>query len=254
MSQELKSLTNSELVAEIEKRDRLLAVLSHELRNPLAAIIHSIEYASEFGEIPDELKGVCGIVARQSNQMARILDVVSGTVRFTGEKVELQRQTFDLVQLVREVVDSLESTSLDRGQNYEFDHPDQVMWVDGDVTQLMQAFMNIIGNAIKYTPESGRIKTALSKTDREVTVTVSDSGKGISSENLDKIFELFYQESPSKNKKQDGLGIGLFLVNRIIKEHGGSVSVTSPGDGEGSEFIIRLPLADESTRTVGAIK
>ena len=100
MSQELKSLTNSELVAEIEKRDRLLAVLSHELRNPLAAIIHSIEYASEFGEIPDELKGVYGIVARQSNQMARILDVVSGTVRFTGEKVELQRQTFDLVQLV----------------------------------------------------------------------------------------------------------------------------------------------------------
>ena len=125
------------------------------------------------------------------------------------------------------------------------------MWVDGDVTQLMQAFMNIIGNAIKYTPESGRIKTALSKTDREVTVTVSDSGKGISSENLDKIFELFYQESPSRNKKQDGLGIGLFLVNQIIKEHGGSVGVASPGDGEGSEFVIRLPLVDESTRTVG---
>ena len=240
------------LAFELEKRDRLLAILSHELRNPLAAIMDSIEYAAEFGGIPEELRGVCGIVSRQSNQMARILDLLAGTMRFTTEKVELQKQTFDLVQLVREVVDSLESTSLERKQTYEFDHPDQPMWVNGEVTQLMQAFTNLIRNAIKYTPEHGRVKTTVSCSDpdQKVVVAVSDSGQGINPENQQKIFELFYQEHADHDQAKEGLGIGLFLVNQIIREHGGSVSVHSEGDGKGCEFVARLALVDQPSKTV----
>jgi signal transduction histidine kinase len=241
--------TNKRLTREMEERqaaerknhakDEFLAMLGHELRNPLSAISSAASLIGLKGAGPDTVVRAKQIIQRQSQHLSRIVDDLLDLSRAMSGKILLSRQPMELSALVSACLDTFKATG--RTGNYQLDLSLAPCWVDGDPTRLEQIATNLIDNALKYTPAGGAIEIAVMEEDNDVVLTVHDSGVGISPDLLPHVFDVFVQGSITIDRSQGGLGIGLALVRRLVELHGGSVSADSAGPGEGSTFKIRLP-------------
>jgi signal transduction histidine kinase/CheY-like chemotaxis protein len=225
----------------VQHRDQFLAMLGHELRNPLSAIQLAAEAAREGGEE----RRIDRVVRRQTAHLTRLVDDLLDVSRVTSGKLVLHRQPADLREVVERGMASLEGEIHARRLSLELDLPDQPVPVDIDVVRIEQVLSNLVTNAVKYTPPGGHIRVALGSDAACAVLAVADSGVGVDQDMLDPIFDLFAQVGATLERSRGGLGIGLTLVRRILELHGGSVEADSPGLGKGSTFTARLPLAAE---------
>jgi len=252
--------TNEHLMREIEDRqaaerkshakDEFLAMLGHELRNPLSAISSAAALIDMPGAGPDAASRARQIIGRQSQHLSRIVDDLLDLSRAMSGKILLARRPVDMASLVGACLDTFRATG--RTAGYRMDVDLAPNWVDGDPTRLEQIATNLIDNALKYTPAGGSIDITIGAEDDEVLLKVSDTGVGIGPELLPHVFDVFVQGTISLDRAQGGLGIGLSLVRRLVELHGGSVSATSAGGGAGSVFTIRLPRAEAPQASVPA--
>lgn len=233
------------------RKDEFLAALSHELRNPLAAIQSAIQLLAQpdrFG--PAHIDRAARTVQRQVATMVRLVDDLLDVGRITRGALELRRQRVELAPLIEDAVASVQ-TSLDRkGHELEVSLPAQPVEVDGDAVRLVQVLTNVLGNATEYTDQGGRIEIALRSDGDEAVVTIADNGRGIAKDKLESIFEMFTRLD-SGGFNPSGLGIGLTLSRQLVEMHEGSLTASSDGEGRGTTIALRLPKATaaQSART-----
>jgi two-component system, sensor histidine kinase len=231
--------------AELEGREkeRFLAMLAHELRNPLAPIVNALAIMRRTPPADPTLAWVHDIIKRQVDQLTHLLDELLEVSRLTSGKVVLKRRPIEISESMRHAIEASQPLIRGRHQHLSVHFPPQPLTVDGDPTRLVQIFSNLLHNAAKYTPEGGSIAFSAERQGDAVVLRVTDSGCGIAPEALPHVFEMFTQEHRSLSRAQGGLGIGLAVVRSLAELHGGSVEAKSPGsDGVGSEFIVVLPL------------
>ena len=229
-----------DLQESVRQRDRFLAMLGHELRNPLGAITAAVELSRRRagGDGPPEL----AIIQRQSRHLARLVDDLLDVSRVTSGKIVLDRAPVELADLAERVVQSLAPSASAQRLDVAVD-ADHDVRVEGDSVRLEQVVTNVVNNAIKYTPPGGRITISIKRAGDRALVAVRDTGVGIDPDALPKIFNLFAQAQDTLDRSQGGMGIGLTLVRSLVALHGGTVEASSEGVGRGSEFRIFLPLA-----------
>jgi two-component system CheB/CheR fusion protein len=225
------------------RKDEFLAMLAHELRNPLAPMLTSVrvlEQCAAPGE-PPLAAAQRAVIDRQTRHMARLLDDLLDVSRITRGKTELRTEVLDLTALLRALAESSATPVREQGLSLRVSLPDAPVWVEADAARLQQVVGNLITNAAKYTPAGGEIFLELEARECAV-IRVRDTGIGISPEFLPHVFELFSQGEPALSRASGGLGVGLTLVKSLVELHGGEVEARSAGPGRGSEFEVRLPL------------
>jgi len=223
------------------RKDEFLAMLAHELRNPLAPIRNAAHTLALLGTPDDRIHWVSGVIERQVGLMTRLVDDLLDVSRITSGKITLKREPVSIAAVIAQAAEAARPPAESRKEALEVDVAPDVGWVDGDQARLVQVVGNLLDNAIKYTEEGGHIRLTARADDREVVIAVRDSGVGIAADLLPHVFDLFAQADRSLERRQGGLGIGLTLVRRLVDMHGGRVEAASEGPGRGSEFTIRLP-------------
>ena len=226
---------------EVRRRDQFLAMLSHELRNPLGAMVTATAMLKDSGA-PHLYSRPVDILERQSRQMARLLDDLLEASRVTQNKIALQRRVIDLRGVAAEAAEAVRGPMAERGLDFTVDLPPHPVWVDGDAARLQQVQINLLSNACKYTPRGGRVALRVGVDEGGAVITVGDNGAGIPPSILDSVFDLFVQGKQTLDHSNGGLGVGLTLVRALVELHGGTVSARSDGQGKGSEFTVRLPV------------
>jgi signal transduction histidine kinase/CheY-like chemotaxis protein len=233
----------------IRRRDQFLAMLGHELRNPLAAIVLAVEAMHALcGNVATKQRN---IIDRQARHLARLVDDLLDVARVTSGKVLLKREPTDLTRVIRRCIEGAELAARDHALDIRTSYTDQPMLVDGDLVRLEEVFGNLISNAIKYTGEHGSIAITTRREGGDCVVEIADTGVGIAPEMLERIFELFSQAEEGLDRSEGGLGIGLTLVRSLVELHGGSVVARSEGLGHGSRFTVRLPALPADARING---
>jgi signal transduction histidine kinase len=225
------------------RKDEFLAMLAHELRNPLAPIGMAAHILRLEAVTPARLQHTCEIIDRQISHMTSLLDDLLDVSRVTGGLVALVQELHDMGAIVRDAVEQARPLIDARRHRLTLALPPGRAQVCGDSTRLVQIVTNLLNNASKYTPEGGTIALELTQDAAMVQIRVRDDGIGIDAALLPHVFDLFIQGERSAHRTQGGLGLGLALVKSLVERHGGSVSAASAGHGAGSEFIIRLPRA-----------
>jgi len=237
---EIRDLLNK-LEERVHERDRFLAILGHELRNPLGAILLATQMVNDEGCLEPEY---VDRIERQSRHLTRLVNDLLDLSRVTSGKVSLKRTTVNFADVLNQALETARPSMDARDIRVAFDSPRGEFFVDGDPTRLDQIISNILTNAMKYTPEGGHVQVTLERDAEkdEAVLRVRDTGVGIAPERLNMIFELFGQAENAIGRSQGGMGIGLALVRNLVELHGGNVTASSDGVGKGSEFIVRLPL------------
>jgi signal transduction histidine kinase/ActR/RegA family two-component response regulator len=225
------------------RKDEFLAMLAHELRNPLAPIGMAAQILRRRGLTPERIKHTCEIIDRQIGHMTSLLDDLLDVSRVTGGLVALTQELHDMGVIVRDAVEQARPLVDTRHHRLSLTLPAQAAQVYGDSTRLVQIVTNLINNAAKYTPQGGLIELEMTQDASMVQIIVRDNGIGIDAALLPHVFDLFVQGERSPDRTLGGLGVGLALVRSLAERHGGSVSAASAGPGAGSEFTIRLPRA-----------
>jgi PAS domain S-box-containing protein len=241
MEQELR-LANQRLREDDQRKNEFLAMLSHELRNPLAPIRNSLYVLDRAERGSDQAKRAQATIDRQTAHLTRLVDDLLDVARISKGKIRLRKQVIDLGDLVRRTVDDHRSLFVADGVGLEVALPDAALWVDGDATRLTQALGNLLHNAAKFSDRGGHASVSVAREEHVAVISVRDTGVGLSREMLPRIFEPFTQADTTLDRTRGGLGLGLALVKGLIELHGGSVRVKSEGLAQGSEFTIRLPL------------
>jgi signal transduction histidine kinase len=243
---------NARLAAELanKTKDEFLAMLGHELRNPLAAIATAAQVLEhpEQTQRKDVEQQAKGIIRRQVRHLAKLTDDLLDAARVMMGKIVLDRRPVDLAQVVSNTVDTLRNTG--QLQRHECVTQLESVWVNVDPTRIDQVLANLLTNAVKYTPPPGRIEVSVRREDGEAVFSVRDSGLGLEPQLLPRIFDLFVQGERGLDRSQGGLGIGLTLVRRIAELHDGRVEARSEGPGKGSEFIVHLPAIEAPAEAV----
>ncbi|MDQ3027011.1 MAG: ATP-binding protein [Pseudomonadota bacterium] len=231
-------------VAEHANRDKeqFLAMLAHELRNPLAPISNALAILRRKTSADPTVTWVHDIIKRQVDHLTRLLNELLEASRLTTGKVVLKKRPTEVSETMRFAIEASQPLIRGRRQHLSVAYPAQPMVVDGDRTRLVQIFSNLLHNAAKYTPEGGSIRFSATDAGRAVEVRVADNGSGIAADVLPHVFDIFTQEGRSLDHAQGGLGIGLTVVRSLVELHGGTVNATSPGLGLGSEFSVVIPL------------
>jgi signal transduction histidine kinase/CheY-like chemotaxis protein len=254
----VSSVRQHELAAEAEAlsvrlqtavlvKDRFLAVLSHELRNPLAALSSGLQILKLAGRDPIAAERSRAMMERQLSQTVRLVDDLLDVSRITTGKLELHKERVELALVVRDAVEASRSLIDRQGHEVTVTLPPDPILLDADPTRLAQVFLNLLNNAAKYSERDGHIRLSAAREGNEVAVSVRDAGIGIAAAQLPHVFDAFVQVDTSWQRTQGGLGIGLSLVKEFVGLHGGRVEVHSDGPGKGSEFIVRLPMVIETT-------
>ncbi len=232
---------NERKIAEHQNRtkDEFLAMLGHELRNPLnaihsAAILLSLENTST-----ENLQHARDVIQRQSRHLSNIVDDLLDLSRIMSGKVVLNKQPLEISKLLNECLETLKVSG--RTATYQISVNTKPAWVEADPTRLEQILINLLDNAIKYTPQGGEIAVSITVQENEVCLEVSDSGMGMPADLLPQVFDVFVQGERPNDRSQGGLGIGLALVRQLTSLHGGTISAQSDGLGKGSTFVLRLP-------------
>jgi len=223
------------------RKDEFLAMLAHELRNPLAPIRNAAHTLTLLGQPDERLRWVSGVIERQVGLLTRLVDDLLDVSRITSGKITLQRERVAVAAVIAQAVETARPAAESRHENLAVEVADDVGVVDGDPARLIQVVSNLLDNAIKYSEEDGQVRLTARAEAQEVVIVVRDEGVGMDAELLPHVFDLFIQADRSLERRQGGLGIGLTLVRRLVEMHGGRVEVASDGAGRGSEFTIRLP-------------
>jgi signal transduction histidine kinase/ActR/RegA family two-component response regulator len=226
----------------VRQRDQFLAMLGHELRNPLGTISSALGVISAANPQVDSLEAEQrDIIHRQVNHLARLVDDLLDVSRITSGKIALQRQTIDLCELIRAAAKAAHGPARAHRHEVKVTASCGPLFVDADPVRMEQVVSNLLTNAIKYTPPGGKIQLHVDSVGPDAILRVRDDGIGMSPELLPRVFDLFTQAERALDRSQGGLGIGLTLVRALVEMHGGKVSVHSDGPGHGSEFIVTLP-------------
>lgn len=230
------------------RKDEFLAMLAHELRNPLAPIRNALQIFRGKGLPVPELQWATEVIDRQVHQMTRLVDDLLDMSRITSGKIELRKERIELAPVVNGVVDALRPLIDKWGHELTVTIPPQPIYLDADPTRLSQILSNLLNNAAKYTDHGGRIWLIAELEKDQILIRVKDTGVGIPCEMLPRIFEMFTQIDRTLERSEGGLGIGLTLVQQLVEMHGGSVEARSDGPGSGSEFVLRLPVAKNAVK------
>jgi signal transduction histidine kinase/ActR/RegA family two-component response regulator len=222
---------------ENQAKDEFMAMLAHELRNPLSAISAAIQVLDASGGQATPGQRARSIIGRQVRHLARLVDDLLDVSRVVTGKIALDQRPLDFADLVHRAV----AVCGERQNGQRLEITTQPVWIEGDFVRMEQIVNNIVGNAVKYTPAGGAIRVRVYADDGNAILRVEDNGYGIAPELLPRVFDLFVQGERTLDRAQGGLGIGLTLVRRLVELHGGTVSATSDGPGNGSVFTVRLP-------------
>jgi two-component system CheB/CheR fusion protein len=226
------------------RKDEFLALLAHELRNPLAPIVTGIELLRQAKDKPQLLEQVTATMSRQARQLVRLVDDLLDLSRVSGGRLRLRKSRVPLRDVVRDAVASVRPIMERQRHELRVTISDERLELDADGARLTQVFANLLNNAARYTPESGRIAIEAGREGHEAVVAVSDNGIGIPQPLLARIFEMFYQGDEGRLTRGGGLGIGLTLARSLAEMHGGTITVSSEGANRGSKFEVRLPVAE----------
>jgi signal transduction histidine kinase/ActR/RegA family two-component response regulator len=229
------------------RKDEFLALLGHELRNPLGPLRNALEILRLKCSSDPVVEPLRAMMERQLGHMSRLVDDLLDMSRITRGKIELRRETLDLATVITLVVETCRPFLQDRQHEFTLSVPKRPIYIHADATRLEQVLANLLNNAAKYTEPGGHIWLTAELEPEVVRIRVRDTGIGIRPEMLEGIFELFTQADRPPNQAVEGLGIGLTLVRSLVELHGGSVQAHSAGPGQGSEFVVRLPLALEES-------
>jgi CheY-like chemotaxis protein/two-component sensor histidine kinase len=230
------------------RKDEFLAMLAHELRNPLAPIRNAAQlFRSQGGRVP-ELQWATEVIDRQVHHMSRLVDDLLDVSRITRGKIELRRELLDLKDVVETAVEASRPLLEKGGHRLTVTLPPSPILLEADPPRITQVLVNLLNNAAKYTDHGGRIDLTAESTGDHVTIRVKDNGIGIPADALPDIFEMFTQVDRSRERAEGGLGLGLTLVKRLVQMHGGSVEAKSDGLGKGSEFVVRFPIVQDTER------
>ena len=244
-------LAQRDLETAARRKDEFLAMLSHELRNPLSAIASAVEVLRLAAPGDRRLEHAHAIAARQTAHMKRLLDDLLDVSRVTRDHIALQRRPLAMQDVLRQALDASAPLIEQRNHRLEVDVPAEPVVVDGDSDRLVQVVSNLLINAAKYTQTGGHLRLALTAGEGNAVVTVRDDGIGITADLLPSVFDLFVQATRDATRTEGGLGIGLSLAKRLVEMHGGTLSAASEGPGRGSEFVVRLPLLPASATGAG---
>ncbi len=257
------AIENATLMARLKELDRrkdeFLALLAHELRNPLAPIRNAVQILRAKAPPVPEVQWAREVIHRQIEQMTRLVDDLLDASRITQGKIELRKQRVELAAVVNDAVEGARPMVEKWGHELTVEIPSEPVFLDGDPVRLAQILLNLLHNAAKYTDRGGRIWLTAQRSAGEVLIQVRDTGVGIREEVLPRIFEMFMQADRSLERSRDGLGIGLALAHRLVTMHGGTIEAKSAGAGTGAQFLVRLPVAvaqraDASAPLVGSTK
>jgi PAS domain S-box-containing protein len=233
------------------QKNQFLAVLAHELRNPLAPILNALHVIGRPDAGPEAIAQAQAIAERQVRHMAKLLDDLLDVSRVSEGRIELRREVLDLARTAKEAAETMRGLAAEREQQLRLELPDEAVPVDADPTRIDQVLINLLGNAIRYTPPGGRLSLSVARDEQSAVVRVRDNGFGIEPDMLPKIFDFFVQAGKNRGSA-GGFGIGLTLVRKIVELHGGTVTASSAGPGQGSEFVVRLPLAERPRENASA--
>jgi PAS domain S-box-containing protein len=224
------------------RKDEFLAMLAHELRNPLAPMRNGLELMKLAAGDPETIAQARVIMQRQVEQMVRLVDDLLDVSRISRGAILLRRERVQIAAIVRSAIETSRPMIEVSEHKLLLDVPAEPIFVDADETRLAQVFTNLLNNAAKYTPPGGRIRVTVDRRGDAAMVSVADNGRGIPAHSLTKVFDMFTQVDRSFDKWQPGLGVGLSIAKRLVEMHGGSIEARSGGRGTGSEFIVRVPV------------
>ena len=230
-------------------KDEFLAILSHELRNPLAPIRNALEVLRRSGHDRLVADRAYAVMERQVYQLVRLTDDLLDVSRITRDQIDLRRERIDLRVALQSAVETTQPLIDVAGHLLSIELPRDPIWVDADSARMTQAFANLLSNAVKYTDRGGRITVRASVESAQAIITVTDTGIGIAEDVLPRIFDMFMRSDDSPDRVREGLGIGLTLAKRLIELHGGTIEAMSDGPGRGTTFVTRLPLTTPLTET-----
>jgi PAS domain S-box-containing protein len=237
-----------ELAAEDRRKDEFLAMLAHELRNPLAAISNAGHVLDRGGSADARTRDLVGVIGRQIRHLSRLVDDLLDVSRFTRGKIELRKRPVELRPIVEGAVETIQPLLERQGHRLTVSMPEEPVMLEADATRIEQVLANLLNNAAKFTEPGGRLGLCVETQGGEAVLTVRDNGQGIAPDLLPRIFDLFVQEDRSLARSHGGLGIGLTLVRSLVERHGGKVEARSEGPGRGSELVVRLPLLSTGAR------
>ncbi|MGL4464921.1 MAG: ATP-binding protein, partial [Planctomycetia bacterium] len=248
------ALDNSRLYEEtrtgVRRRDEFLAMLAHELRNPLAPVVNAARLLEILPAADDAVRRAGGVIRRQAETMGRLLEDLLDISRVVHGKIDLRFERLHLQAFLKTLLETNAVLFVEQASTVETSFPSEPLYVEADPIRLEQVFLNLLQNAAKFSARGGRIGVAVVKEPSTATVVVRDDGIGISPDMLRGIFDLFAQGNQGPERSGGGLGIGLTLVRSLLEGHGGSIEAKSDGPGRGSEFIVRLPLPTAATEGV----
>ncbi|MEM5438086.1 response regulator [Paraburkholderia diazotrophica] len=229
------------------RKDQFLATLAHELRNPLAPIRNAVELMDPRHNANDAaLRDARMIARRQVEHLSRLVDDLLDVSRITHGKICLQLECVDIAAAVATAVETNQPFIDRKHHTLRVSMPDEPCMIRGDAIRVAQVIGNLLSNAAKYTPEGGEIELDVSGTDGSIAIRVRDNGIGIPPNELADVFNLFMQSEDSLARSEGGLGIGLSLAKTLSELHGGTIEAFSAGAGMGSEFVVTLPVAQQS--------
>ncbi len=231
------------------QKDDFIAMLAHELRNPLAPIRGAVQLLRLSGSSAPDKGLAIEVIDRQLDTLARLVDDLLDASKFTRGKVTVRKESLEVSAAIQRAVDTTLPLIHAHGHKLSVSLANEPLYFEGDPTRFEQVICNLLSNAAKFTPSGGRIEIGCRADNGQAMISVRDNGRGLASETIPRLFEAFYQVDQGLARSEGGLGLGLMLAKRIIELHGGAIDVTSAGLGQGSEFIVRLPLAEQSART-----
>ncbi|MEZ0230688.1 MAG: ATP-binding protein, partial [Planctomycetota bacterium] len=232
-----------ELAAEDRRKDEFLAMLAHELRNPLAPLTTALHLIQARVGAQADVARPLAVMNRQTQHLSRLVDDLLEVSRITRGKIRLEREVIDAAVAVHRAVEISRPLIDAKKHDLKLVFPADTVWIDADLTRVAQVLGNLLNNSAKYTNEGGRITVTLAAEGEEAVLRIRDNGIGIPKTLMPRLFELFTQADTSLDRSQGGLGIGLTLVRGLVELHGGTIQARSDGPGQGAEFIVRLPLA-----------
>jgi len=229
---------------QVIQRDRFLATLSHELRNPMAAILTAASVLERMAVDSPAVTQPAGVIRRQASQIATLLDDLLDVSRVTQGKIKLRRQDADLRELCEEAMEAVQAMLKTHDHELVYRSIHEPLWCHLDRVRIMQVIENLLTNAIKYTPSGGMITVMVERDDEQAVIRVRDTGCGMSPALLDTVFDMFVQSDETLDRSEGGMGVGLTLVRSLVQLHGGTIAGTSEGPGKGSEFVVHLPTVE----------
>ncbi len=232
-----------------QRKDEFLAMLAHELRNPLAPIRYAARVLGKLNVDEPRVEWARAVIERQVAHLARLVDELLDISRIARGKINLKKARVELSELVRQACEAAQPLMSAKGHRFEVMIPEKRVTIEGDLVRLVQVLQNLLDNAAKYTPERGRVELVAGLLGREVEIEVRDNGAGIPASLLPEVFDLFRQGEHGPDRSLGGLGIGLTLVRKLVELHGGRVEARSAGLGQGASFTVRLPAAIDAAES-----